>query len=395
MQIISKHYKEVKQGIRKKNPLDPYFISKYSFSPYMACQHACKYCDGRAEKYYVEGDYEKDIVIRKNLPELLELELPKLREKGVISIGSGISDPYQQVEKDERILRKCAELLVEYDFPVTILTKSSLIERDIDIWQRINQKSGVLLMMSLTTLDDKIRNIFEPFASSVSDRLNTLETFKKAGIAVGVLAMPFLPFITDSDDNIRTLLKKMVDLSVDFVLPGCLTLRPGIQKQTYLKVIEVNFPELQKEYKEIYRNKLISGNPIFKYRQKINKLYKELIIEAGLPMQIPHYIYRNRLSLPDELTVLLDHMILLYNDKGVNTEKLALSVKKYAAWILHKRSYFLRRRNLPKDHLDNVLLESIESGELEDIISNSKLFKFIIRTIKERRIFNYINLSFD
>ncbi len=136
-------YRTINKAIKKDLFPDPYFVAKYHFSPYMACEHACVYCDGRAEKYFVEGDYEKDIVVRKNLIEILAKELPKMREPGIISIGSGISDVYQPIEKEEKLVQKSAELLLQYDFGVTVLTKSSLVERDLDLWSELNRKKKV------------------------------------------------------------------------------------------------------------------------------------------------------------------------------------------------------------------------------------------------------------
>jgi len=395
MEKINKHYKNVKTVIRKSNPVDPYFISKYSFSPYMACQHACKYCDGRAEKYYVEGDYEKDIVVRKNLPEILMEQLPKLREKGIISIGSGISDPYQQVEKDEKIISKSLEILSNFNFAVSILTKSSLIQRDIDILEKINSSTGVTLMMSITTLDDEIRKTFEPYASSVEERIATLKMFKKRGIKVGALTMPFLPMISDSEKSILELVSRLKNEGIDFIMPGSLTLRPGIQKQTYLEIIEQNYPQFLKQYNYLYSNKLRSGNPVVSYRKEIGAKFNGILDQFDIPQMIPHRIYRDLLSIPDEIFVLLDHMIFLYRLKKINTSRLEICFQDYADWLQTKRKYFMRRKNLPENFITASLMDSIETGELSKVISNSKLYKFILEVVEERRIFNYINLMFD
>jgi DNA repair photolyase len=392
---IRKHYKSVKQAIRKKNPLDPYFISKYSFSPYMACQHACKYCDGRAEKYYVEGDYERDIVIRSNLPELLEKELPKLREKGTITIGSGISDPYQPVEIEEKLLQKSLKILSKFDHSVTILTKSSLVMRDIDLLQEINNKNGVLIMISLTTLNDNIREIFEPQASTVKERLDALSALKEAGIATGVLAMPFLPFITDSEPELRKLFRRLKEIGIDFIMPGFLTLRPGIQKETYFQVLENNFPLLKNKYFELYGNCLASGNPLKQYRDKVSSLTSELLRIEEIEQQIPHRIFRNRISLTDEIYVIMEHLTYLYRNKNIAISRLNESRNRYSNWLSEKRKYFLRRRNLPADYLDEILLESFASGEMERTISNDRLFTFLKNIALDRKTFNYINLSFD
>ena len=106
MNEVHKHYRYVKKILRKNNLAGSFMCGRYSFSPYMACSHGCVYCDGRAEKYWVEGDFEKDIVVRKNLPELLSVELPKLRETATITIGSGISDAYQPPEIEEELMRR-------------------------------------------------------------------------------------------------------------------------------------------------------------------------------------------------------------------------------------------------------------------------------------------------
>ena len=105
--MIEKIYRTVKKAIRREQLADPFTISMYRFSPYHACEHGCSYCDGRAEKYYVDGVFDRDIIIRENEPELLELELPKLRERAPIGIGSGVTDVYQPVEVNERLMRRC------------------------------------------------------------------------------------------------------------------------------------------------------------------------------------------------------------------------------------------------------------------------------------------------
>ncbi len=183
---------DMKKALKKHPLVDPFFISKYATSPYRACEHACSYCDGRAEKYYVEGDFEQDIIIRRNLPDLLRMELSHLKERGVVHFASGVSDPYQPVEKTELLMKKCAEVILQSDFPASVLTKSSLIMRDIDIWKQVHKKNGFCLLMTITFLDDKHRQIFEPGASSMEERFSTLKAFKERGIPTGVGDVPKL-----------------------------------------------------------------------------------------------------------------------------------------------------------------------------------------------------------
>ncbi len=179
MHLINPEYITIKKAIRKATLADAFICARYGFSPYHACEHGCIYCDGRAEKYYVKGEFDKDIVIRQNLPDLLQQELPKLRERGFISIGSGVSDAYQPVEAKELLMGKALKILTKFQFPVSLMTKSSLPLRDIELFGLINEQSKFMLIVSLTTLDDSIRKIFEPTASSIQSRLNMIREFKK------------------------------------------------------------------------------------------------------------------------------------------------------------------------------------------------------------------------
>ncbi|MEA2105057.1 MAG: radical SAM protein [Candidatus Cloacimonadota bacterium] len=393
MSKINKHYRNIKTAIRKSKLPDWYFCSKYSLSPYMACEHACKYCDGRAEKYYVKGDYEKDIVIRRNLPEQLSKEIIKLREPGIIFIGSGISDSYQPVEKEEKIMQHCAKIFVENNFPVGILTKSALIQRDIDLWKKVHEKNGFLLMISLTTLDDDIRQIFEPNASSVTERLGTIKKFKSAGIPVGVAAMPILPFIQDSEKDLNKLFAKFSELKVDFVMPGSLTLRPGIQKEVYLRTIQKQYPQFLAKYEDLYSDDFQSGVWHKEYRQKAYKIFHKVSNEFSFPIYAPHYIYKNKFSLYDELYILLKNMTDLYELKNQPTPRLEYSVNNYNRWLKKEKQYFNRNRSLHYSQLEEKLKYLLKFGKLYDIIRNKKLINFISEIILERKTFDYKTLK--
>ena len=393
MNGIKKHYREIKTALRKQKIVDPYFVSKYSFSPYMACEHGCVYCDGRAEKYYVEGDYERDIVIRKNLPEILQKEISKLRENGTVFIGSGISDAYQPVEKEEQLMRQCAEIIAESHLSATVLTKSSLIERDFDIWKKVHRKNGFSLMISLTFADDDLRKIFEPKASSVQARINVLKKFKAAGIPTGVMAMPFLPFISDGSDNIKTLLTKLKEAKIDFVIPGLLTLRPGKQKEFFMRTIEKYFPTLLSKYEKIYGNNLRSGSPIYSYRNEASRKIGKLISLSGISQEIPHYIYKNRFPLYDEIYILLAHMKNLYERKNIDVFPLKNAIKKYYEWLLTEKIYLNRHRTLNMFHLEEKLKQLFETGKFRSVLENQKLYEFLRQIVIDRKTFDYETLK--
>jgi DNA repair photolyase len=253
------HEREVKGALRKAPLAEPFFASRYSFSPYMACGHGCAYCDGRAERYWVEGEFDRDIVVRTNIAECLDCDLAHARERAPVSVGSGISDAYQPVEERLGLMRGTAEILLRHRFPASVLTKSSLVRRDLDVWRAVNDEAGFTLSVSLVFADDGERAIFEPGASPVADRVAALRAFKEAGCGVGVYAMPLLPWIADSGEALRRLLDLCRAAGVDFVIPGGLTLRPGRQKDFFLARLAASHPELVPRYRELYGENRSSG----------------------------------------------------------------------------------------------------------------------------------------
>ncbi len=389
--MINKIYRDVKKVLRKNTLLvDTYFLQKYSFSPYMACQHGCKYCDGRAEKYYVEGDFENDIIIRKNLPAILRTELDSCREPGTIFVGSGISDAYQPVEAEEGLMQSALEIINEKDFSVAIMTKSPLIKRDLNLLKNINEKSGVIVMVSLTTLSEEIRKIFEPGAGTIQERLEVLKLFKENGIPVGVSAMPFLPYVTDSENDIEKLFLKLKEIPVDFIFYSCLTLRPGKQKNLFFQVIGERFPQLMEEYKVLYGEERASGAPTFDYRKKLFLAIRKLLQKNEIPSQIPHYIYKGKFPVYDEIYILLNHMLEIYGRKHINVERLKVSLDKYKSWLVGKKGEFNRKRSSNYKDLERDLSETFDTKEMKEILGNDKLFYFIGDIIFKKSTFDYI-----
>lgn len=393
--MINKHYKTVKTALRKGNIANEFDLGKYGFSPYSACQHGCVYCDGRAEKYYIDGEFDKDIVIRQNLPELLFMELPKLKEPGFVSIGSGVSDAYQNVEKEEEIMKRCSEILVDAGHPVSLLTKSSLAMRDINAWKKVHEKNGFLLMVSLTFLDDSLRKTFEPSASPVQERLDMIKAFKEAGTYVGVLAMPFIPFISDTPENMRELFRRLKTLKVDFIMPGGLTLRPGRQKDVFVQLIESKYPEHLKDILEIYHENRPSGNTIYRYRTEFNRVVRGVCSEFDVPVSIPHYIYRDRIPLYDEIYILLKHMQYLYSFKGIDTKRLDTGIERYRNWLKEAKSGFNRSRKLKYTAVEDRLKAVADSGEMTKIIQNERLAVFLKQVVIDRKIFDYTGLKLE
>jgi DNA repair photolyase len=392
---VQPHPRRVKTALRRGNLSDSFVVGKYSFSPYMACQHGCVYCDGRAERYYVEGDFDCDIVVRENLPELLAGEVGRLRERGFISIGSGISDAYQPIESKERIMANCAEILAEQDHPVTIMTKSALALRDLEYWTRVNERSRFVFLVSLTHSTDETRRVWEPGASSVADRLDALRQFKEAGCVTGVLAMPLLPGITDTPENLKSLYDQATGVGVDFIMPGGLTLRPGRQKEFFRNHLTRFRPDLVHLYDDIYAEDRASGIARASYRKEH---CPQLLLhndEAGLPWLLPHRIYRNHIHVYDEVNVLLHHMVELYEARGTDTRRLKTGLKRYLAWLDPRKAGYNRHRSWRYEDLDGELVALCERRALAGVIGNDRLAGFISDVVLERTTLDYVTLRHE
>lgn len=383
----------VKKALRKGDFASSMFLGMYSASPYMGCSHGCLYCDGRAEKYHLEGDFEKNITIRKNLPDLMEGELYRLRERGPVHFSSGISDIYQPCEKEYSLMARCSEILSETSFPVSVLTKSSLVLRDLNNWKKVNSRGGFLLQMTLTTLDEDVIRMSEPGASSAEKRIETIQAFKDAGCSVGIYMMPLLPGLSDDNRSVEALLTKLRELNVDYIIPGELTLRPGRQKEAYFQMIRENRPHLEREYHRLFQENRYSGVPLVSYRKELHSRLDPLF--QGVCTLPPHYLYRNTMPVYCELLILLQHMFSLYKRKSSDLTPLKEGYVKIHDFLKKEKSAFNRKRSLPGDEVDNILRFFIQTGGLEDLLKNERLTDFITSVVVKRKVFNYQTLKFE
>lgn len=184
-----------------------------SINPYRGCEHGCVYCFARPTHAY-QGlspglDFETRLFAKPNAAELLAKELRKPDYKcEVMALGSN-TDPYQPIERNQRITRGLLEVLAEYHHPVAIVTKSALIERDLDILVGMAQKNLATVYLSITTLDKTLARRMEPRAATPQRRLETLRTLHAAGIPVGILSAPMIPALNDTE--LEAILEAAVD----------------------------------------------------------------------------------------------------------------------------------------------------------------------------------------
>jgi DNA repair photolyase len=383
------HRREVKTALRRRDLVDSYFVGKLGMSPYQACAHGCAYCDGRAERYFIEGEFDRDIVIRSNIATVLERELGGQRERGFVFIGSGVSDAYQPPEAEENLMRSCARLLADRALPATVLTKSHLALRDLDVWSEVNRKAGFVFMVSLMTLDDDLRRIFEPRAGSIDERLDALSAFKAQGCAIGVAAMPFLPGLSDGDEQFRALAERLGAIGVEFVLPGGLTLRPGRQKQFFLETLRSFRPDLLPLYQRLYAEDRPSGAPLSQYGESMHRRAAAVFLDADIPIRMPHAIYHGRLPIYDEVHVLMQHMTDLYAARGRSVRRLRDAQLRYTAWLLARKKAFNRRRSLRPGVIEWELKDMARTDGLAELLANAKLAEFLRDVLLEGKILDY------
>ena len=384
------HSRDVKRALRRSDLSGTFVVGKYALAPYMACGHGCAYCDGRAERYWVEGEFDHDIVVRRNLPDLLAAELPRLREPGFVTLGSGITDAYQPVEARENITRRCVEILAEHDHPVTLMTKSVLALRDLKLWKTINEKSRFTCIVSLVHVDDATRARFEPGASSVRDRLEMLRAFGEAGCATGVLAMPLLPGITDDPHAVACLYDALREIGVDFVMPGGLTLRPGRQKEFYMRVLGEARPDLVPRYVELYGEDRDSGVAVRQYTDDLNRRLLNENRRTGIPFLVPHRLYSGLLAAYDEASVLLQHMISLYEAAGIDARRLRAATGRYLRRLGERKREYNRHSSWDYRELSEELLAPTN---LESILENDRLAGFLREILTSDAVFDYPGLE--
>lgn len=174
-----------------------------SINPYRGCEHGCIYCYARPSHAYWDMspglDFETKLIAKSNAAEVLEQQLSKPGYVcAPINLGSN-TDPYQPIEREYKITRQTLEVLLRYRHPVTIVTKGSLILRDLDLLTELARQRLVAVMISLTSLDDELKRILEPRAAAPKARLRAIRVMRQAGIPVGVLCSPMIPMINDSE----------------------------------------------------------------------------------------------------------------------------------------------------------------------------------------------------
>ncbi|KZX10293.1 SPL family radical SAM protein [Methanobrevibacter filiformis] len=289
--------KETRSILNPRKGKRYFFLEDYTLNPYMGCSFDCSYCYVNGSKY---ANNTENFIVKSNAYEITHTQLKnkvKKGQRGIILIGSA-SDPYVDIEKELFLTKDILTLAKRFNFPVHIITKSDLILRDIDILKSI-QSSAILpndieedpnlkliISFSFSTIDDKIAEIFEPFAPKPSLRLKAIKQLKKEGFFVGVSLMPILPYITDSEDILDETFSKFKEVEVDYVLYGGLTLYGDTEKDSkikYYNTIKKHFPEIYHKTKSLFGGNIGPSNLYYtKLSDNIKKIAKKYDISLSI-----------------------------------------------------------------------------------------------------------------
>lgn len=233
---------------RSRSP-EAWFGYDYNMNIYKGCSHGCIYCDSRSDCYGVENFDE--VRAKENALAIIERELKSKRVKGVIATGA-MSDPYNLFEKELGLTRSALKLVDKYGYGIAIATKSDLITRDIDILKSINEHSPVCIKLTVTTFDEELCRLIEPNVVSSSYRFDALKKISGNGLFCGILLMPVLPFINDTEENITNIIKEASRAGAKFVYPALgVTLRQN-QRDYFYHQLDRHFPGLKTKYKAVY-----------------------------------------------------------------------------------------------------------------------------------------------
>lgn len=220
-------------------------------NPYRGCTHGCIYCDSRSDCYRMNHAFE-DVEVKQNAPQLLEEALRRKRKRCVIATGA-MCDPYMHCEEQLQLTRQCLQIIERYGFGAAMQTKSCRILRDLDLLDRINEKSRAVVQMTMTTADENLCRILEPHVSTTAQRYNALKAFQERQIPTAVWISPLLPFLNDTEDNLRRILEYCFDAGVRAIL--CfgigVTLRAG-DREYFYAALDRHFPGLRRRYECTY-----------------------------------------------------------------------------------------------------------------------------------------------
>ena len=257
---------------------------RWTVNPYRGCTHSCHYCFARAFHTYLDlgvgEDFSSKIVVKTNVVEVLRRELAARTWSGETVVMWTATDPYQHCEGRYKLMRGIVRALADFENPLSILTKSTMILRDLDLFIQLNEAAELTVAMSVGTLDEDIRRVVEPGTPPPRRRLEILGRFAAAGIRTSVLVAPILPGLTDDDEHLEEVLAAAADAGVGHAAPIVLHVRPSIREH-FMPWLERTYPWLVPRYAELYANRSYAPK---RYQQEVAERFARLRRRHGLDL---------------------------------------------------------------------------------------------------------------
>lgn len=269
-----------------------------SINPYRGCEHGCIYCYARPTHEYLGFsaglDFETKILVKTDAPLLLRQALASPRWQPQVVAMSGVTDPYQPVERRLRLTRGCLEVFAEYRNPVAIITKNHLVTRDLDVLGELARYAAVAVMLSITTLDSTLSHVLEPRASHPKRRLAALAALTQAGVPAGVMVAPVIPGLTEHE--LPAIIAAAAQAGAQFAGYGHLRLPQGVGPlfaQWLSQHVPAKKAKVLKRIRAMHGGKLhdarfglrMRGEGMF--AEQIAALFKLACRQAGFPSRSP------------------------------------------------------------------------------------------------------------
>jgi DNA repair photolyase len=254
----------------------------HAINPYRGCEFGCRYCYARYTHEFLElsnpQDFERKIYFKENAAWLLKQELARLKPGTEIALGTA-TDPYQPLERKRRITRSLLEVFARNDgFRLGIVTKSTLIERDLDLLKEIARRNALTVHVTVTTMNTRLARILEPRAPRPDLRMATVKKLRQEGVRAGVMCSPLMPGITDSRGSIEAVAKAAAGAGANFLFAGALFLKP-CSRPTFLGFVREHFPSQAEAYERRYAtNAFVSAA----YKQRVGELVESICREYKL-----------------------------------------------------------------------------------------------------------------
>jgi len=257
------------------------FGFRYTINPYRGCTHACTYCFARPTHTYLDldadRDFERRIVVKVNAVSHLRSELDPRRWRGdLIAMGTN-TDPYQRAEGKYRLTRGIVEVLSEFANPFSILTKSTLVLRDLPLLAEAARRTSVRVNLSIGTLDEEVWRATEPGTPHPLRRVRAVEQLNAAGVPCGVLVAPVLPGLSDGPDQLEAVVEACVAAGARSISTVLLHLRPGV-RDVFLPRLAASHPHLVADYRRRYRDRAYAPRAD---QQALDALVRDLVRRHG------------------------------------------------------------------------------------------------------------------